>query len=153
MTVTDTRFHIVTSLACCPGVKLQQPFNQLHTTISHTCTQYMCSVLFGLLLLFCVLVTSMVISRWALTCVSANSWQLYSASPLGDQMASTMISYIPSIMSWTQGKICQIKVNMQIEWPVALEQIVLLLLPDLLREKHALYPFGHVSGLDSAVSR
>ena len=44
-------------------------------------------------LLFYVLATSKVISEWASTCDSAHSWWLNSASPLGDQAASTMTQY------------------------------------------------------------
>ena len=32
---------------------------------------------------------SYVISEWVLTCDNAHSWQLYSAAPLGDQVAIT----------------------------------------------------------------
>ena len=44
-------------------------------------------------LLFCILVTSKVISRRVLICDNARSWRLYSVSPLGDQDASTMTWY------------------------------------------------------------
>ena len=42
-------------------------------------------------------VTSPVISGWVPTCDSADSWQLYSAAPLGNQTTRTMTHYpIPS---------------------------------------------------------
>ena len=46
-------------------------------------------------LLFYILATSNVISGWVLTCSSAHSWRLYSAVPLGNQAARTMIWYPP----------------------------------------------------------
>ena len=42
-------------------------------------------------LLFYILATSKIISERVLICDSGHSWRLYSASPLGNQAARTMI--------------------------------------------------------------
>ena len=47
----------------------------------------------GWLLELYVLATPKVISGWVWTCDSAQSWQLYNVTPLGNQAASTMTQY------------------------------------------------------------
>ena len=52
----------------------------------HTCLTMVCC-----LLEFYILVTSVVTSGWASACNNVNSWQLYSAAPLENQVDNTII--------------------------------------------------------------
>ena len=52
---------------------------------------HVCGVVVGLF--FYIFSISNVISGWVTTCESAHSWRFYSASPLGDQVTSTMTWY------------------------------------------------------------
>ena len=103
--ISRTRHQCSTHSATAPGISLHlylylkirnalEPSKLTVTPIvSALSRSHDQNYLYICLLLFYVLATSNVISWRLPTCDSANSWRLYSATPLRNQAASTMIRF------------------------------------------------------------